>query len=352
VTLVKCVVWDLDGTLWPGVAIESLDAGLPEPFPAALAALATLEERGIVNSVASRTDPSLRALLLADPRLGRRFVTPQLSWGDKSEAIRTVAAELGIATGAVAFVDDNPFERAEVAAMLPEVLVLAPEELYARLESSTFRPDVVTADAQQRVRRYRDEQRRRTAEQGFAGAREDFLRASRIRLALRPAAPADLDRLAELVERTHRLNTTGEPWPADRLAPLLDSPEWTVTLAALTDRYGDYGTIGAAIVQHTAPEWRLRLFSVSCRVAGRDVPVGLLGWLLDRARAAGAAQVTVDLRPAEANLELRILLRGAGFDVATDEPDAAGLITLARPTSPALPPVPWLTIEPTEEATP
>ena len=82
------------------------------------------------------------------------------------------------------------------------------------------------------------------------------------------------------------------------------------------DRFGDYGLIGTALVQRHPDDraaWRLRLFMVSCRATGRDVPVAMLGWLIRRARADGAREMLVDVRPSPANVELRLLLRRAGF---------------------------------------
>lgn len=369
-TLVKCVVWDLDGTVWPGVAIESADPR-PAPFPEALRAMALLEGRGVVNSVASRTDPVVRELLLVHPELADRFVAPQLGWGHKSDMIRTIAGELGIGVSAVAFVDDNPFERAEVSTVLPEVRVLAPAELYGQLDSPLFRPAVLTEDAGRRVERYREERRRIEAAREFGGTSEDFLRGCDIRLRVAEATGADVDRLAELIGRTHRFNTTGAFWDADQVRRMVDDPAWFVPVARLTDRYGDYGLIGAALVQRGSAEpaearrpaagsaerpatgWHLRLFTVSCRAAGRNVPTALLGWLVRRARAAGAGELLVDIRPSDANLELRVLLRAAGFtaDAAADaRPDGTlplpdGTLPLRRGTRDDLPPVPWLTID-------
>lgn len=373
-TLVKCVVWDLDGTVWPGVAIESADSR-PTPFPEALRAMALLERRGVVNSVASRTDPVVREVLLAHPELADRFIAPQLGWGHKSDMIRAIADELGIGVSAVAFVDDNPFERAEVSAVLPEVQVLAPAELYARLDTPSFCPEVLTEDASRRVERYRQEQRRAAAARAFGGTTEDFLHGCGIRLQVAEARDGDVDRLAELIGRTHRFNTTGEFWDADQVRRMIGDPSWFVPVARLTDRYGDYGLIGAALVWRGSPErparrspdqpagsalsqpagsstpavWHLRLFSVSCRAAGRNVPTALLGWLIRRARRGGADKLLVDVRPSDANLELRVLLRAAGF-TADDESipaggDRDGLVSLRRGTRDDLPPVPWLTLD-------
>ncbi|MEV6527749.1 HAD-IIIC family phosphatase [Longispora sp. NPDC051575] len=338
----KCVVWDLDGTVWPGVAIEGPENQLPTPFPWVLAALAALEARGVVNSVASRTDPTLAAALAAHPDLADRFVAPQLGWGDKSEAIGRIAAALGIAVDAVAFVDDNPFERAEVAALLPGVLVLSPEELRERFED--LFPEATTDEARRRPDRYREEQRRLAAEQDFAGSRDEFLRSCGMVLTVSGASPADVPRIAELVARTHRFNTTGEQWSADQLSALVDDPDWFVPVARLADRFGEYGQISTALVQR-GPSWRLRLFMVSCRAAGREVPVALLGWLVDRARADGARELLVEIRTDLANLELRMLLRRVGFEAVPGEGPTAGGALLLRRDLTEIPPVAHLTLE-------
>lgn len=339
-TAVKCVVWDLDGTIWRDVAVELPPGARPRVRPEALRAVRLLAERGIVHSLASRTDPAVAGLVEADPDLAGRFVAPQLGWGHKSDAIGRVAGELGIDPAALAFVDDDPFERAEVAAMRPEVLVLSPAELYERLDTPRFRPPVVTPDGRARIERYRHEQRRRSAEAGYPGDRAEFLRGCRMRLAVGPAGAGDLDRLAELVARTHRFNSTGATWGRQRLAALAADPGWFVPVARLADRFGDYGLVGAGLLERAGAAPRLHLFTVSCRAVGRGAPGGFLRWILARARAEGAQRLLMDVRPHAANLELRVLLRVGGFRAATDQP---GL--LERPLDADLPaPVPWLAV--------
>jgi methoxymalonate biosynthesis protein len=368
---VKCVVWDLDGTVLSGVAVET-PVGQPlRTRPEALRAMAVLEERGIANSVASRTDPSVAEAVGRHPALADRFVAAQFGWGHKSEAISRIAAELDIAVSDVAFVDDSPFERAEVAAVLPEVLVLAPDELYASLDTPALRPSVVTEDAGRRVERYRTERQRREAERDFAGTREQFLASCDIRLAVGVARPAHADRLAEMAERTHRFNTSGARWPASAVRAMIDDPRWYVPVAWLSDRFGDHGMIAAAFVERgpvaagaaeavafvergpvaagaadaAGREWRMRLLMVSCRVAGRDVPIAMLRHIARSAAAGGAGGLLADLRPDRANVELRMLLRRAGFRARLSSGDS-GRLLLARSLADLPPPAPpWLRVE-------
>jgi predicted enzyme involved in methoxymalonyl-ACP biosynthesis len=100
--------------------------------------------------------------------------------------------------------------------------------------------------------------------------------------------------------------------------------------------------IGVAIVERDPSAWRLRLFTVSCRAAGRDAPVAFLGSLVARARAAGSRALRVDLRASEANLEVRVLLRACGFEAVGEPSD--GAVVLSRDTATDLPAVPWLSV--------
>ncbi|MGA4847531.1 HAD-IIIC family phosphatase [Streptomyces sp. G5(2025)] len=345
---VKCVVWDLDGTLWDGVAIESETGALPAPRAWVLDAIDALAERGVLSSVASRTAPSQLELLLAEPALSKRFVAPQVGWQDKSEALRRIADDLGIAVESLVLVDDNAYERAEVSAMLPVAMTLAPQdvpELLAAISTGD-----ITADARERVARYRTDALRKAAGREFSGTREDFLRSCDMRLSLGPARARDFDRFVELAARTHRLNSSGLAVETDRVRALIAEGAYDLWVAELDDRFGAYGLIGAALVERAADSWRIRLLALSCRVAGRGASLGFLRWLMDRASAAGAAEIQVDSRPTSANVELRLLFRQAGFRVVADHVDKeegrdgdgdGTLVTLGRPLRGPLPDYPW-----------
>jgi FkbH-like protein len=336
---IKCVVWDLDDTVWPGVAIES--DGVPEPHERVLALLDALEARGIVSSVASRGDPALTPVLAAHPRLGGRFVAPRVAWDEKGESIERIAAALRIGLDAVAFVDEDPFERAGVAHALPAVVVMSVADLEAALAGDRFTPRRLTDEGRRRAAMYREEEGRRQVEAGFAGGRTDFLRWCEMRLDVGAAEAADLDRLAELGERTHRLNS------AARRAGRDDVLRWFGTgglvRARLADRFGDYGLVGMVAVDRPAgADWRVDLLAVSCRVEGRGVPAALLRWTMDEARRAGAPGLRALYRANGRNVRLAVLLRQLGFRRAGRDGDG---VEFRRSLDGELPPYPeWLRI--------
>jgi methoxymalonate biosynthesis protein len=349
-TPIKCVVWDLDGTVWDGIAIEARPGEAPEPFPEVLRAMEVLEQRGIVNSLASRTDPSVGDLVRHHPQLAQRFVAPQFGWGSKSEAIQRIADELGLQLNALALVDDSPFERANTAAMLSDVVVLEPEEMLNLLDSPLFRPAVVTEEARHRVARYREEQARQQARAQFAGSQNAFFKWCQIRMSIAPACPADVDRLVELSERTHRLNSISQAFSREHVSRLVTDPRWFVPVVRLTDRFGGYGLIGAAFIERDNEgdnsTYRLLLLTISCRIAGRGVATAFLRWIMDAARASGATRLVADVRHTNENLPLRLLFRQFGFQVLDmdDEIEPARAL-MGRVLTEAFPDYPeWLEV--------
>ncbi|HST65585.1 MAG TPA: HAD-IIIC family phosphatase [Mycobacteriales bacterium] len=324
---VKVVVWDLDGTLWPGVALES--DTLPAPYPAAVQALDTLAGRGILLSVASR-NPAEIGVLVEKSELAGRFVAPQYGWGRKADALRRIAAELDVGLDTLAFVDDDPLERADVECSLPEVTVLAPDEVAGALQWPEFGAGPVTAAALSRLDSYRQRERRRSARASFAGSEDDFLRWCALRARVRPAAPDDQDRLVELARRTTQYNSTGipfEPGPA--------------LVLELADRFGDDGLVGVGTVPDR-PEWTVELVAVSCRAGGRGAVPVLLTGLARLARARGAPRLLVPCRLTERNVPVRLGLRQAGFTAVSRSTGSAvyGLDLAAAPSYPD-----WIDVE-------
>lgn len=344
---VKCVVWDLDGTIWDGVAVERDDGSAPPLLPGVVDMLEILETRGIANGVASRSAPYVAELLEDHPALSGKFLAVNVGWGDKSDSVRRVAEELGIGLDTLAVVDDSPFERAEIQAKLPEVSVLAPEEMRASIDVYPFVPERSSDESRLRVQRLRDERARRSAAAATGLSREEFLASCGMTLTLAPAGSSDVDRVAELVSRANRLSSSGlRPDPA-RVASLVDDDRWRVVAARLTDRFGDYGLIGAAFVEEAltaSPRaWRLPLLAVSCRAAGRGVAEAILASIARGARAAGAEELQAGVRNTPANVELRILLRTCGFRVRGDAADE--VIALTRALDDPLPDVPrWIDV--------
>jgi methoxymalonate biosynthesis protein len=323
--VIKCVVWDIDNTLLDGVYLE---AGQQPPpgDPALLGVLRELAGRGILQAVASRNPAAAADYVQQLAGLG--FAAAECGWDAKPAAICRIAASLDLATESMAFVDDDMVERAEVAAALPGVLVLAPEDAREAVSWPRFSPPVITAEARRRGEAYADRQRRQAAAREFGGSRAEFLRHVGTRVTIAAATAADVPRLRELSVRTHQLNSDGRQLAETELARLLDSGGEQVTTVRLADDFGDDGLVGAAIMtgntgrQDGGPAVAtVPLVMMSCRALGRGALDALLAWLCRSAATAGAAELIVPCRVTDRNVPFRLALAAAGFRA---EPGAAG----------------------------
>jgi methoxymalonate biosynthesis protein len=308
--VIKCVIWDIDNTLLSGVYLESLDSP-PAPDLAMVAVLGTLSSRGIIHAIASRNPPE--AADYAAKASGHQFAAAECGWGRKSDAIRRVVAGLGLAADAVAFVDDEAYERAEVSFALPEVLVLSPEDMADAVGWPDFGPAVVTAEGRRRGAIYAQRRRRQEEERTFGGSRQEFLQYCATAIVIGAAQPPDVPRLHELSVRTHQFNSAGQQVSEAELGALAGSAARRLVTVRLSDRFGDDGLVGGCIIEAGADAWTVPLLMMSCRAIGRGVIDVLLAWLARAAATAGAAGLNIPCVLSERNVPLRLALAGAGF---------------------------------------
>jgi methoxymalonate biosynthesis protein len=341
--VIKCVVWDIDNTLLAGTYLES--AGQPPEPDAELVAVAReLDGRGIVHALASRNPPAAGDYVAQ--ATGLPFAAAECGWGRKSEAVGRIISELSIAADAVAFVDDDMMERAEVATVLPDVLVLSPEDMAEALSWPQFSPAVITAEGRRRGEMYAQRRRRQEEARAFGGSRDDFLRYAQARVRIAPAGKPELPRLHELSVRTHQFNNAGEPVSEAELAAALGAETRGLAAVRLRDRFGDDGVVGGAMIDRAeAGAWSVPVLMMSCRALGRGVVDALLAWLCRQAAAAGAAQLRIPCLVTDKNVPLRLALAAAGFRPA-GEPAANDRAVFARPLAGELPELPdWVVAE-------
>ena len=308
-TLVKCLVWDLDNTLWQGTLLEDADVRLPDEVRAVVV---ELDSRGILQSVASKNDHDLAWKRLEELGLAEYFLVPQISWGRKSDAVATIAKELQFALTTIAFVDDTPTERAEVAYHVPEVRCYTEQDVLSLLDRPEFSPGTVTEDARRRREMYQANARRTVEKDSFNGPDEDFLRSLDLVMEIKRADQQDLTRVEELTLRTSQMNATGVHYPDSALRGLLADPDHEVLTITLTDRFGPHGAVGVLLLERHPGVWHLKLLATSCRVVTFGAGTVLLNWLVDQAARAGV-HLAADFRPTDRNRMMEIAYRFAGF---------------------------------------
>jgi FkbH-like protein len=281
---IKCVVWDLDNTIWRGILLEG-DRLVPRPE--VRATILELDRRGILQSIASKNDHAAAWQALTELGLSEYFICPQINWGEKSSSIRAIVERIGIAPQALAFVDDQAFERDEVRFHLPEVQTIDAADVERMLEMKELQPRFVTPEAGMRRQMYQADERRKRDEEAFDGQRREFLAALSMVMTIRSASAQDLPRAEELTIRTNQLNTTGRTYSEQELLALVDSRNHWLLVSELEDRYGAAGTIGLALVELRPDSWLVKLLIASCRVLSRGVGGILLTHILQEAKRSG-----------------------------------------------------------------
>ena len=225
---IKCLVWDLDDTLWDGVLLEGDQVELRDGVRDIMR---TLDRRGILHSVASRTDPEAAMRKLRELSLDRYFLYPQIGWGAKAESVQAIATSLNIGADAVAFIDDDPYERDEVAMSVPGVLCIDAASLASLPDMPEMTPRFVTDDSRRRRSMYRAEIERQRVQE--VEPPETFLASLGMVLTISEAREGDLERIDELTVRTHQLNSTGYTYSFEELDSFRLSPDHKLLVAGL-----------------------------------------------------------------------------------------------------------------------
>ncbi len=274
----KCVVWDLDNTLWQGILVEDgkKSIKLNDEF---VDLVKQLDELGIINSIASKNNPDEINEILDEYKIREYFVNPKISWEPKSKSISEIAAELNIATNTFVIIDDSPFERAEIKTEHPDILAITPEDalLLPYLEGIN---KTVTEESKNRRSYYKDTEKRNIASSSFEGSYNDFLRSTNLQLTITKLSEENFDRVVELTYRTNQLNFSGKVYTESMLAEIQKDNNINAFVLSAADKFGKYGIIGFALHEIKANTLRDLIFS--CRVMGKYIEHTFIGYLASK----------------------------------------------------------------------
>jgi len=324
----KCVIVDLDNTLWPGVLAET---GAPFAWEPSISgvfsfvglyfglheALKCLKKRGIVLACVSKNDEAVVRALWKYPDSYPRerlltlddFVTHRINWNDKVDNIRSIADELGFAPEAFLFVDDSPIERERVRQRLPEVEVWGEDLLTLRralLDDPRLQVARVTNESSRRTELMKARLGRARL-QAEAADEESYLASLQIKIRIeRLAAEANFDRIDELFRRTTQFNATGRVFTALQLRELAAAANVRIFALHVSDRFADHGLVGAAVIESGA----IIGLVMSCRVLGLGIEHRFVQHVLE---SAGSDHLTATIVPTGRNLPVRNIYRDNGF---------------------------------------
>ena len=325
----KCLVLDLDNTLWGGIlgddGIVGVRVGPPYPEGEAFAAFQTyvkgLGERGIILAVCSKNDASVaRDAFEKHPGMVLKLADISCflaNWNDKASNIRSIAETLNIDLSSLVFVDDDARERALVRHILPQVAVPEmpedPAEFINTLDGYRYFQIVGLADEDLKRADYYRENAARVSAASTALSVEDFLKSLDMRCRVAPICAKSLERSAELINRSNQFNLTTRRRSAANVFALLENPEWITLTASLSDRFGDNGLISVVLARVRAKELEIDTWVMSCRVLKRTVEHFVLNHLCRLASARGLQAITGEFVPTERNQLVRDHYELLGF---------------------------------------
>jgi FkbH-like protein len=326
---VKCVILDLDNTLWGGVIGDDGLAGIVlgefdegEAFVAFQRFLKELSRRGIILAVVSKNDEATARRPFTDhPHMVLRpediavFIA---NWENKVDNIRTVQRVLNIGLDSMVFVDDNPFERDLVRKLLPEVIVPdLPDDpaLYVRaltqegfLETASYSPADQTRTAQ-----YREEAQRELARVSYHSI-DEYLSSLGMTIKVERFSPFALPRIAQLIQRSNQFNLTTRRYNETDCEQMMHRGDGTVPIAVtLADRFGDYGLISIVILRQSDETLEIDTYLMSCRVLKRGVEQFIMNCIVDYARRVGVTRVIGSYTPTAKNSMVKDFYAAFGF---------------------------------------
>lgn len=350
----KCLVLDLDNTCWGGVigddGLDGIRIGQGSPEGEAYLAVQhyalALKARGIVLAVCSKNDDATARLPFRHhPDMVLReddFAVFTANWNDKATNLRQIAHMLNIGTDALAFLDDNPAERARVRQMLPEVAVpeLPDDPAWypaALAHAGYFESTGLSADDASRPAQYRANAARAAVLESL-GDYDAYLESLAMECDLRPFEPSGLKRITQLVNKSNQFNLTTRRYGEADIARMQADPGLFTLQVRLSDRFGDNGLISVVIFRKGAQEWICDTWLMSCRVLGRRVEEAVLASVVRAARDDGAARLIGEYIPTPRNAMVATHFEKLGF-TQLDRPAQGSLwqLALADHVAPALP---------------
>lgn len=306
---IKCVVWDLDNTIWEGTLLEGdkikLKLGVVD-------VIKTLDHRGILHSIASKNNHDDAIGKLCEFGIDNFFLYPEINWNAKSKSIAAIRANLNIGMDTFMFVDDEPYERDEVKSEHPKITCIEASDYLELPHHSRLNPRFVTHDSKRRRLIYLQDQKRRCDEIKFNGPKTVFLKSMNIEVTIHEATEKDLERAEELTVRTNQLNATGQTYSYDELKVYMESDIHKLIVCEMNSKYGYYGIIGLALIEMRETYHHIKLLLMSCRVMSLGIGTILLTHIMQSALRDGKF-AKADFKHTGRNRIMYVTFRFAGF---------------------------------------
>ncbi len=332
--MVKCVVLDLDNTLWGGVigddgvdGIEIGELGTGHAYAAFQEWLKELTKTGIILAVCSKNDEGkAKEPFISHPEMVLRledFAIFVANWEDKASNIRYIAKTLNLGLDSFVFIDDNPFEREQVRAMIPQITVPEmpedPAEYVGYLRSCDLFERLVVSEADKdRTRQYREEAGRAVLKAHYEDY-DDYLKDLDMEAVAAAFDEFHYPRIAQLSQRSNQFNLRTVRLSEEEVRDLALSDEHLTLYFSLKDRFGDHGLISAVILKISGDEGFIVNWFMSCRVLKRGMEEFIINTLVERAYKKGIKKIRAEYKRSAKNNMVSGIYDKMGFTALSDD---------------------------------
>lgn len=333
----KCLVLDLDNTLWGGVigddGVENIQIGHETPEAEAFTAfqeyVLNLKRRGIILAVCSKNDENIAKSGFGHPDSVLKvddFLSFYANWEPKSTNIKAIAEEISIGVDSLVFIDDNPAERQIIREMLPEVAVpeIDSQDVFGYIRAiegaGYFEPVDITSDDMKRNDNYIQNTQRKTLEKNI-GNYNDFLQSLEMMAEIDSFQPVYFDRIAQLTAKTNQFNLTTYRYSRADIENMADDSRYVTLYGRLADKFGDNGLVSVIIGEKKDKELHIRLWLMSCRVLKRGMEYAMLDEFVKKAKENACDTLVGYYYKTNKNKMVADLYKNLGFSLLTSNCD-------------------------------
>ena len=324
----KCIVLDLDNTLWGGVVgedefdrIELGQSSNGKAFVEFQKHLLSLWQQGIILAINSKNNfEDAIKIIREHPDMvlkEEHFASLQINWNDKAQNLKVISEELNIGLGSIVYFDDDPVNQERIKQEIPEVLTVKlpddPSQYTDILMSlNDFNVLQKTDEDLKRGKMYSQQRQRVELEQSTKSI-DDFLKQLNIKVKIKKADKFTIPRISQLTLKTNQFNLTTKRYQEEDILKFSNDNNMIVGCAQIEDKFGDNGITNVFIIEKNDKEWKIDTFLLSCRVIGRGIEDAIISYILKEAKNQGVEKIRADFIPTKKNSPAEVFLPNCGF---------------------------------------
>ena len=329
----KCIVLDLDNTLWGGIIGEDGFDGIElghspngKAFVDFQKELLSLWNQGIILAINSKNNfDDAMNVIKEHPNMilrEKNFASIKINWNDKAENLKQIANEINIGLNSIVFFDDDKLNQERIKHEFPEVLTVElssdPSYFSAILKDlNDFNVLQRTEDDVKRGEMYAQQRERKEFQKSISNL-DDFLEQLDIQVKMKKTSEFLIPRISQLTLKTNQFNLTTKRYQEEEIRNFANNDKFIVGCAQVLDKFGDNGITGVYIINKEDKVWNIDTFLLSCRIMGRGVENGILSQILIDAKNNGIEEIRANFIPTKKNKPAENFLSDFGFEKNDD----------------------------------